>query len=56
LWIMGIEGLEVGLDVGLVLISKLVSAERQLRQFLFILVFRALSALKKLKSSSMSRR
>jgi hypothetical protein len=53
---MGIEGLEVGLDVGLVLISKLVSAEWQLRQFLFILVFRALSGLKKLKSSSMSRR
>jgi hypothetical protein len=31
LWIMGIEGLEVGLDVGLVLISKLISAEWQLR-------------------------
>jgi hypothetical protein len=48
---MGIEGLEVGLDVGLVLISKLVSTEWQIQQFLFILVSRALSGLKKNKKS-----
>jgi hypothetical protein len=53
---MGIEGLEVGLDVGLVLISKLVSTEWQIQQFLFILVSRALSGLKKIKSLSMRRR
>jgi hypothetical protein len=44
---MGIEELEVGLDGGLVFISKLVSPEWQIRLFLFIPVFRALSGLKK---------
>jgi hypothetical protein len=45
---MGIEGLEVGLDGGgQFLISKLVSAEWQIRLFLFLPVFHALSGLKK---------
>jgi hypothetical protein len=46
---MGIKGLEVGLDVGLVLTSNLVSAEWQIRQFLFMEVFCGLSGLKKIK-------
>jgi hypothetical protein len=44
---MVIKGLEVGLDVGLDLISNLVSAEWQIRQFLFMAVFCGLSGLKK---------
>jgi hypothetical protein len=44
---MGIEGLEVGLDVGLGFISNLISAEWQIQQFLFMPVFRGLSGLKK---------
>jgi hypothetical protein len=53
---MWIEGLEVGLGVGLVLISNLISAEWQIRQFLFMPVFRGLSGFKKIKSLYMSRR
>jgi hypothetical protein len=50
MWIMGIKGLEFGLDVGLGFgLEFSFSTEWQIRQFLFMLVFRGLSGLKKLK-------
>jgi hypothetical protein len=50
---MGIKGLEVGLCFDL---EFSFSAEWQIRQFLFIPVFRVLSGLKKIKRLYMSRR
>ena len=48
---MGIKGLEVGLDVGLGFgLEFSFSAEWQIRQFLFMPVFRDLSCLKNEKS------
>jgi hypothetical protein len=52
---MGIKGLEVGLDVGLGFgLEFSFSAEWQIRQFLFIPVFRGFSGHKKMKSLYMS--